>query len=79
MDNYRLILLFAVAFLSMMVWQQWQLDYGPKSIEESKIAYDAELKQTQQLKNQKQKKYYEISRENENKNPIFHQNIFISK
>lgn len=48
MDNYRLILIFAVAFLSMMVWQQWQVDYGPKSVEESKIAYSAEENKKQQ-------------------------------
>lgn len=41
MDNYRLILIFAVAFLSMMVWQQWQLDYGPQSVQEASLAFDA--------------------------------------
>ncbi|MEJ2213285.1 MAG: membrane protein insertase YidC [Gammaproteobacteria bacterium] len=40
MDNYRLILIFAVAFLSMMVWQQWQLDYGAQSIEEASYEYE---------------------------------------
>lgn len=47
MDNYRLILIFAVAFLSMMVWQQWQVDYGAQSIEEASYEY----KQTEETVN----------------------------
>jgi len=39
MDNIRLILLLAVAFLSMMIWQQWQLDYGPKSAQDASYDY----------------------------------------
>jgi len=46
MDNYRLILFFAAAFLSMMVWQQWQTDYGPKSIDETKFAYENENRES---------------------------------
>ncbi|MGD2119936.1 MAG: membrane protein insertase YidC [Chromatiales bacterium] len=40
MDNYRLLLIFAVAFLAMMIWQQWQVDYGPKSAEETSAEYN---------------------------------------
>ena len=45
MDNIRLILILAVAFLSMMIWQQWQQDYGPKSTEEASYAF-GEIKQS---------------------------------
>lgn len=40
MDNYRLILIFAVAFLSMLIWQQWQLDYGPQTVQEASLEYE---------------------------------------
>jgi YidC/Oxa1 family membrane protein insertase len=45
MDNYRLLLIFAVAFLSMLVWQQWQLDYGPKSVQEASLEYEQKNEQ----------------------------------
>jgi YidC/Oxa1 family membrane protein insertase len=30
MDNTRLFLFAALAFMAMLLWQQWQLDYGPQ-------------------------------------------------
>ena len=39
MDNIRLILIIAVAILSMMIWQQWQVDYGPQSPQEASYNY----------------------------------------
>ena len=30
MDNTRLFLFAALAFVAMLMWQQWQLDYGPQ-------------------------------------------------
>ena len=30
MDNSRLFLFAALAFVGMLIWQQWQADYGPK-------------------------------------------------
>ncbi len=30
MDNQKLFLYAALAFVGMLIWQQWQLDYGPK-------------------------------------------------
>ncbi len=30
MDNTRLFLFAALAFVAMLLWQQWQADYGPK-------------------------------------------------
>jgi YidC/Oxa1 family membrane protein insertase len=42
MDNFRLILILAVAFLSMMIWQQWQVDYGPRPVTET--SYEASQK-----------------------------------
>jgi len=32
MDNTRLFLFAALAFVGMLMWQQWQLDYGPQSV-----------------------------------------------
>jgi YidC/Oxa1 family membrane protein insertase len=32
MDNLRLILVFALALVSLMLWQAWQEDYGPASV-----------------------------------------------
>lgn len=31
MDNTRLFLFAALAFVSMLLWQQWQIDYGPQT------------------------------------------------
>jgi YidC/Oxa1 family membrane protein insertase len=30
MDNIRFMLVMAFAMISYMLWEQWQLDYGPK-------------------------------------------------
>ena len=30
MDNTRLFLFAALVFVGMLIWQQWQADYGPK-------------------------------------------------
>lgn len=46
MDNFRLILILAVAFLSMMIWQQWQSDYGPKSAQDASYEYAKQNAQT---------------------------------
>ena len=32
MDNIRLFLFAAAAFVGMLIWQQWQADYGPKPV-----------------------------------------------
>lgn len=32
MDNTRLFLFAATAFVGMLLWQQWQVDYGPKPV-----------------------------------------------
>jgi YidC/Oxa1 family membrane protein insertase len=32
MDNTRLFLFAATAFVGMLIWQQWQVDYGPKPV-----------------------------------------------
>ena len=32
MDNTRLFLFAAMAFVAMLIWQQWQLDYAPKPV-----------------------------------------------
>lgn len=33
MDNQRLLLFAALAFIAMLMWQTWQQDYGPKPVE----------------------------------------------
>ncbi len=33
MDNARLFLFAALAFVGMLIWQQWQADYGPQPIQ----------------------------------------------
>lgn len=33
MDNSRLFLFAAMVFVGMLLWQQWQIDYGPKPVE----------------------------------------------
>ncbi|MCP4992907.1 MAG: membrane protein insertase YidC, partial [Gammaproteobacteria bacterium] len=33
MDNLRLILVFALVLVSLLLWQAWQEDYGPASVE----------------------------------------------
>lgn len=37
MDNTRLFLFAATAFVGMLIWQQWQVDYGPKPVVVSEI------------------------------------------
>ena len=32
MDNVRLFLFLALAFLGMLIYQAWQEDYGPKPV-----------------------------------------------
>ncbi|MFT5877935.1 MAG: YidC/Oxa1 family membrane protein insertase, partial [Dokdonia sp.] len=32
MDNTRLFLFAATAFVGMLIWQQWQVDYGPQPV-----------------------------------------------
>ncbi len=32
MDNFRLILIFSLAFILLMLWQAWNEDYGPKPV-----------------------------------------------
>ena len=33
MDNTRLFLFAALIFVGMLMWQQWQIDYGPKPVD----------------------------------------------
>ena len=47
MDNSRLFLFAALAFVGMLLWQQWQIDYGPKPPEPSQTA--AESSQTENI------------------------------
>ncbi len=35
MDNTRLFLFAALIFVGMLLWQQWQIDYGPQSLPEA--------------------------------------------
>ena len=35
MDNSRLFLFAALVFVGMLMWQQWQIDYGPQPISSS--------------------------------------------
>ena len=34
MDNTRLFLYAALVFVGMLLWQQWQVDYGPQPVED---------------------------------------------
>ncbi len=45
MDNSRLFLFAALAFVCMLMWQQWQIDYGPQPVtsSESGITRDGEI------------------------------------
>jgi len=38
MDNTRLFLFAALAFVGMLLWQQWQLDYGPQPVVSSEAS-----------------------------------------
>ena len=42
MDNTRLFLFAALAFVGMLLWQQWQLDYGPQPVNNSEVSSVAE-------------------------------------
>ena len=42
MDNTRLFLFAALAFVGMLLWQQWQLDYGPQPVISSEASGGAE-------------------------------------
>ena len=42
MDNTRLFLFAALAFVGMLLWQQWQLDYGPQPVNNSEVSSAAE-------------------------------------
>ena len=35
MDNSRLFLFAALVFVGMLMWQQWQIDYGPQPVSSS--------------------------------------------
>jgi YidC/Oxa1 family membrane protein insertase len=37
MDNTRLFLFAALVFVGMLLWQQWQADYGPKPVTSSEV------------------------------------------
>lgn len=47
MDNIRFILVIALAMISLMLWQAWQMDYGPKqplsSVEQPIVNAQADL------------------------------------
>jgi YidC/Oxa1 family membrane protein insertase len=38
MDNSRLFLFAALVFVGMLMWQQWQADYGPRPVTSSELA-----------------------------------------
>lgn len=46
MDNTRLFLFAALAFVGMLIWQQWQLDYGPQPVISSEAGNAPQLAQT---------------------------------
>ena len=46
MDNTRLFLFAALAFVGMLIWQQWQLDYGPQPVISSEGSNVSESSQT---------------------------------
>jgi YidC/Oxa1 family membrane protein insertase len=46
MDNTRLFLFAALAFVGMLIWQQWQLDYGPQPVISSEATNAPNLAQT---------------------------------
>ena len=37
MDNSRLFLFAALIFVAMLMWQQWQADYGPKPVPQQEV------------------------------------------
>ena len=46
MDNIRLFLFAAIAFVAMLIWQQWQLDYGPQPVVSSDPVDSSVITQT---------------------------------
>ncbi len=42
MDNTRLFLFAALVFVGMLLWQQWQADYGPQPVTSSEVATGAQ-------------------------------------
>jgi YidC/Oxa1 family membrane protein insertase len=42
MDNTRLFLFAALVFVGMLLWQQWQADYGPQPVTRSDISSSSE-------------------------------------
>jgi YidC/Oxa1 family membrane protein insertase len=40
MDNTRLFLFAALVFVGMLLWQQWQADYGPQPVTSSEVSRD---------------------------------------
>jgi YidC/Oxa1 family membrane protein insertase len=49
MDNSRLFLFAALIFVGMLLWQQWQADYGPQPVvsSEAKISADGDVTTSQ--------------------------------
>ena len=43
MDNSRLFLFAALVFVGMLLWQQWQVDYGPRSQPEQMTPSTSEM------------------------------------
>ncbi|MEM7208598.1 MAG: membrane protein insertase YidC [Pseudomonadota bacterium] len=44
MDNQRLFLFASMGFIMLLLWQQWQIDYGPKPVEpQSSESEDSQL------------------------------------
>ena len=42
MDNSRLFLFAALIFVGMLLWQQWQIDYGPQPVTNEQQAVDSQ-------------------------------------
>ena len=49
MDNSRLFLFAALVFVGMLLWQQWQADYGPQPVisSEAEISSDGDVATSQ--------------------------------
>jgi len=45
MDNTRLFLFAALSFVGMLIWQQWQLDYGPQPVISDEVKDELESAQ----------------------------------
>lgn len=43
MDNTRLFLFAALVFVGMLLWQQWQADYGPQPVSQTQAQRDSNL------------------------------------